>query len=78
MMTDLFTTAMAWIQDKGLPEPDSLRLAHGDRIELNYYTADATALPMLEWSHMGMGHVKSEHDCGGVLVSVVARTGAAA
>jgi len=70
MMTDLFTTAMAWTQDQGLPEPDSLRLMH-DRIEMDYHRP-ASDLPEFGWTVSGqMEH--AELMIGDVLVSIYAQ-----
>lgn len=71
MMDDLFTTAMAWIQDQGLPEPDSMNLLH-DRIELSYQRP-ASDLPAMEWAVSVTGtHEHAELMIGDVLVSVYA------
>ena len=72
MMTDLFSTAMVWIQDQALPEPDSLRLMH-DRIEMDYYRP-ASDLPEFGWTvseRGGMEH--AELMIGDVLVSIYAQ-----
>lgn len=72
MMTDLFTTAMAWIQDQGLPEPDSLRLMH-DRIEMDYHRP-ACDLPEFGWTVSGNGSMEhAELLIGDVLVSIYAQ-----
>lgn len=72
MMTDLFTTAMAWIQDQGLPEPDSLRLMH-DRIEMDYHRP-ACDLPEFGWAVSGNGSMEhAELMIGDVLVSIYAQ-----
>lgn len=72
MMTDLFTTAMAWIQDQGLPEPDSLRLMH-DRIEMDYHRP-ASGLPEFGWTVSGNGSMEhAELMIGDVLVSIYAQ-----
>lgn len=73
MMTDLFTTAMAWVQDQGLPEPDSLNLVHGGRVELNY-CRDFRDLPAMGWHPSSTGtHSFVEQYAGEVLVSVYAQ-----
>lgn len=71
MMTDLFSTAMAWIQDQALPEPDSMKLLH-DRIDLTYLRP-ASDLPHLGWAVSVTGaHEHAELMIGDVLVSVYA------
>lgn len=78
MMADLFTTAMAWIQDMGLPEPDSLKLRHGGRIELDYYR-DYRDLPGLDFQPSRTGtHAFAEQFAGELLVSVYAQRSEAA
>lgn len=72
MMTDLFTTAMAWIQDQALPEPDSMKLFH-DRIELSYHRP-ASDLPQFGWVVSVTGaHEHAELMVGDVLVSIYAQ-----
>lgn len=72
MMTDLFTTAMVWIQDQGLPEPDSLRLMH-DRIEMDYHRP-ASDLPEFGWVVSVNGRLEyAELMIGEVRVSIYAQ-----
>ncbi|RCS81829.1 hypothetical protein [Brachybacterium alimentarium] len=73
MMPDLFTTAMAWIQDQGLPEPDSMKLLHGGRVELDYHR-DYHELPSLDFRASKAGtHAFAEQYAGEIFVSVYAQ-----
>lgn len=75
MMTDLFSQAMAWLKDRGLPEPESIKLVHTDylhRVELTYL-CPASDLPDLGWSVSRTGaHEFVEIVAGDVLVSIYA------